>query len=178
MKDKTKLFIGLILCLTGIALILYIFVLKLLIIIPILLFLISLVFKSRILSISLNSLTILPFLVVYVGMRLPTSRSIIIESRIRYQMIDFGQGNFIRNGIEYKLHNRRIFLQDTVNGIRWLYISSSDFKKLWPEPPFKMQEKNYTMKAKFKTYKLLNGEYSKATLLELDSIPERPMITK
>lgn len=157
---------------------LYIFVLKLLILIPITLFLFSLIFKSRTLSIIINSLTILPFLIVFLENRIPTSKDIIIESRIRYQMVDFGQSDFIRNGIEYKLDNKRIFLQDTINGIRWLYVNSNDFKKLWPESPFKMREKNYTIKAKFRTHRLLDGTYSKATLLEVDSINESPMITK
>ena len=93
-------------------------------------------------------------------------------------MIDIGQGDFVRNGIEHKLRNKRVFLQDIINGIRWLYVDSSDFKKLWPEPPFTMKEKNYTIKAKFKTHRLLNGTYSKAILLGYDSINESPMITK
>jgi hypothetical protein len=129
-------------------------------------------------SVVINSLTILPFLIIFIGDIIPTSGSIIVESRIRYQIIDIGQGDYIRNGIEYKRQNKRIFLQDTINGIKWLYVDSSDFNKLWPEPPFTMKEKNYTIKAKFKTHRLLNCEYSKATLLEYDSINESPMITK
>jgi hypothetical protein len=93
-------------------------------------------------------------------------------------MVDFGQGDFFRNGVELKRHNKRIFLQDTVNGIHWLYVTSDEFKKLWPEPPFKMREKNYTIKAKFKTYRLLNGKYAKATLLDYESIEGTPLITK
>lgn len=178
MKDKTKFYIGLFLCLIGTALILYFSLLKILILIPISLFIISIIIKSRMISVVINSLTVLPFLIVFIGDIIPTSRSIIVESRIRYQMIDIGQGDFVRNGIEHKQRNKRIFLQDTINGIRWLYVDSSDFKKLWPEPPFIMKEKNYTIKAKFKTHRLLNGEYSKATLLEYDSINESPMITK
>lgn len=93
-------------------------------------------------------------------------------------MVDFGQGDFVRNGIELKQNNKRIFLQDTINGIRWLYIDSDDFKRLWPEPPFTMREKNYTIKAKFKTYRLLNGDYAKASLIEYEKIEGNPMITK
>ncbi len=129
-------------------------------------------------SIAINSLTILPFLVLFVGNKIPISGNIIVESRIRYQIVDLGQGDFVRNGIELKQGNTRIFLQDTVNGIRWLYLDAGDFRKLWPEPPFTMREKNYTMKAKFKTHRLLNGQYSTATLLEYDTIHENPMITK
>jgi energy-coupling factor transporter transmembrane protein EcfT len=177
MKDLTKNLIGLFLCLIGIWI--YLFPLaKIFILIPIMFFIISIFIKKRIWSIILNIIPVVPFIILYLGFIIPTSKSIIVESRIRYQMIDIGQGDFIRNGIEYKQRNQRIFLQDTVNGIHWLYVDSGDFKKLWPEPPFTMKEKNYTIKAKFKTYRLLNGEYAKATLIEYDSIKGCPMITK
>ena len=178
MRDKPKFYIGLILCSIGVTLILYFSLLKVLILIPISFFIVSIVIKSRILSGAINSLTILPFLVIFIGDTITTSGSIIVESRIRYQIIDIGQGDYIRNGIEYKRRNKRIFLQDTIKGIEWLYVDSSDFKKLWPEPPFTMKEKNYTIKARFQTHRLLNGNYSKAILLDYDSINESPMITK
>ena len=178
MKDKTKFYTGLFLCLIGITLILCFSWLKILILIPISLFIISLIVKSRMISAIINSLTILSFLVLFFGNNIPVGGSIIVESRIRYQIVDLGQGDFVRNGIELKQGNERIFLQDTIHGIRWLYVDASDFRKLWPEPPFKMKEKNYTIRAKFKTHRLLNGEYSRATLLEYDTIYESPMITK
>jgi hypothetical protein len=165
MKDKTKFFIGLLLCIIGIALILYYAVFKILILIPVFLFILSIYIKSRWISVVINALTILPFLLFFIGNNVPISGNIIIESKIRYQLIDLGQGDFVRNAIELKRRNKRIFLQDTINGISWLYVDSSDFKKLWPEPPFTMKEKNYTIKAKFKTHRLLFGGYSKATLL-------------
>ena len=131
MKDKTKFYIGLILCIIGFTLgIKYFSFLKILIIIPLLLFIISIFIKSRLISILINSLFILPFLVSFIGDTIPTSGEIIIESRIRYQVIDVGQGDFIKNGIEYKQQNRRVFLQDTIDGIQWLYVDSIDFKKL------------------------------------------------
>lgn len=177
MKDFTKNIIGLILCVIGIC-IYWLPLVKVFVLIPIIFFVISIFIRKRIWSIFLNIVPLLPFIVLYLGYWIPTSKSIIVESRIRYQMIDIGQGDFVRNGIEYKQRNRRIFLQDTVNGMQWLYVDSYDFKKLWPEPPFTMKEKNYTIKAKFKTYRLLNGEYAKATLLKYDSIEGCPMITK
>jgi len=178
MKDKLKFAIGLLLCLIGIVFILYFTFLKVLIIVPILLFFGTLFIKSRIISFSLNALTIIPFLVVLFIIRFPMSESIVVESRIRYQMIDLGQGDFIRNGIELKLGNKRVFLQDAPNRIYWLYVNSSDFKKVWPESPFKMQEKNYTIKAKLKAYKLINGGYSRATVMEIDTLHERPIFSK
>jgi hypothetical protein len=179
MKDKTKIYVGLILCVVGVTLGMEYFpFLKVLIIIPLLLFIISIFIKYRLISILINSLFILQFLVFFIGNTLPTSGEIIIESRIRYQVIDIGQGDFIKNRIEYKQQNRRVFLQDTIDGIQWLYVDSADFKKLWPEPPFKMKEKKYTIKAKFKTYRLLNGNYAKSILLEYKRIRETPLITK
>ena len=179
MKDRTKFYIELLLCFIGITLILLYFPFsKVLILIPLFLFIITIFIKSRLISILINSLIILPFLIIFFGDTIPISGKIIVESRIRYQVVDIGHGDFVRNGIEYKRKNRRIFLQDPLNGIQWLYIDSSDFKKLWPEPPFTMKEKNYTIKAKFETYRLLSGAYAKATLLEYDSIEGIPMITK
>jgi hypothetical protein len=160
MKDKSKIVIGLILCLIGIAVLIYVF--------P----------KIKLLTIVLNILTLLPFLIIYCGLRFPTSKSIVFDSRVRYQLIDFGQGDFIRNGIEYKLNNRRIFLADSINGIRWVYVDNVDFKKLWPEKPFDMRAKNYTIKARFKAYRLLTGDYSKASLISVEKVNGNPMITK
>lgn len=179
MKDKWKIGIGLILCLIGIVVLIYVFpMIKLLILIPIFLFVISIFIKRRIWAIILNILTLLPFVIIYCGLRFPTSKSVVFESRVRYQLVDFGQGDFIRNGIEYKLNNRRIFLADSINGIKWVYVDNGDFKKLWPEPPFNMRAKNYTIKARFKTYRLLTGDYSKASLISVEKVNGNPMIIK
>jgi hypothetical protein len=126
----------------------------------------------------LNSIIPILIFIVLMRMRVPTNDSIIINSRVRYQLIDFGQGEIVRNAIEYGLNNRRIFIQDTIYGIRWFYVDSKDFKNLWPEPPFDMRAKNYTIKAKFKVDKLLFGGYSKATVIEYEKINDNPMITK
>jgi hypothetical protein len=179
MKDKTKNIIGLILCLAGIVILILIFPLvKILILIPIVLFVISTFIKNLVWAILLNMLTLLPFIIVYLGLRFPTSNSITFDSKIRYQIVDFGQGDFIRNGIEYSLNNRRIFLADSIIGIKWIYVDNKDFKKLWPEPPFEMKAKNYTIKARFKTYRLLTGDYSKASLISIEKVKGNPMITK
>jgi len=179
MTDKTKNIIGLFLCVTGIVILILIFPLvKILILIPIILFVISIYIKNRNWSIMLNTLTLLPFIVAYLSLRIPTSKSITFDSRIRYQLIDFGQGDFIRNGIENRLNNQRIFLADSINGIKWVYMDYQDFKKLWPEPPFDMRAKNYTIKARFKIYKLLTGDFSKAKLIKVERVKGDPMITK
>jgi len=179
MKDISNIIFGLILCLIGITVLIYVFpMIKLLILIPIFLFVISIFIKRRIWAIILNILTLFPFVIIYCGLRFPTSKSVVFESRIRYQMVDFGQGDFIRNVIEYKLNNRRFFLADSINGIKWVYVDNDDFKKLWPEPPFDMRAKNYTIKARFKTYRLLTGDYSKASLISIEEVKGNPMITK
>lgn len=47
------------------------------------------------------------------------------------------------------------------------------------EPPFKMKEKNYTIKATFSTRKLffING-YTNAKIISIDKVVGSPMITK
>lgn len=179
MQNYTKDIIGLMLCLLGIHMLISLFpFVDILIIIPSILFVISVFIKKQIWAIMINTLTLLPFIIIYLGLRVPSSKSIIIDSKITYQMVDFGQGDCIRDRIEYKLNNRRIFLVDSVKGIKWLYVDNKDFLRLWPEPPFNMKDKNYTIKARFKTYKLLNGDYSKATLINFEKVEENPIKAK
>lgn len=179
MKISPKDIPGLLFCIAGSLILLYLFpFIKILILIPIVLFVTSVFIKNWKVAILLNSITAIPFVIVYLGLRIPAGKSIEFESRIRYQMVDLGQYDFIRNGIELKLNNRRVFLADTINGINWVYVNESDFKKLWPEPPFVMRERNYTVKARFKTYKLITGGYSTAEIVKLDLVNGNPMITK
>ncbi|WP_143525164.1 hypothetical protein [Labilibacter marinus] len=179
MKNKTRNIIGIVLCILSISILIYLFPLtKLLIVIPTTLFFVSLKLKKWIWTIVLNTLTILPLLIILIGLKFPTNKQVVINSEIRYQILDFGQGDYIRNAIESKLGNKRVFLADTVNGIKWLYVKESDFKKLWPELPFEMRKKQYTIKATFKTYELWNGNCSNAILINVQQIDGNPKITK
>lgn len=179
MKNYTKDIIGLTLCLLGMYVLINLFPFKeILIIIPFLLFVISVFIKKQIWAIMINTLTLLPFIILYLGLRVPSSKSVIIDSKVKYHMVYFGQTEGIRDRIEYRLNNRRIFLIDSVNGIKWLYVDNNDFLKLWPESPSNIKANNYTIQATFKTYKLLNGDYSKATLISFEKLVGDPIITK
>ena len=146
MKNYAKDIIGLTLCLLGMHVLISLFpFVKILIIIPSILFVISVFIKKQIWAIMINTLTLLPFILIFLGLRVPSSKSIIIDSKIKYQMVYFGQVDGIRDRIEYRLNNRRIFLADSVNGIKWLYVDENDFLKLWPDSPSKMRAKNYKM---------------------------------
>lgn len=179
MKNYAKDIIGLAFCLLAMHVLLRLFPFtELLIIIPALLFVISVFIKKPVWAILINTLTLLPFIILYLGIRVPSGKSIVIESKIRYETVDFGQIEGIRDRIEYRLNNRRIFLADPVNGIQWIYVNNRDFRKLWPEPPSTMNAKNDTIKARFKTYKLLNGDYSKARVMGFEKVGGDPIRTK
>lgn len=67
----------------------------------------------------INIFIIIPLLLFYIFFRFSIQKEIIIVSKIRYQVVDFGQNDFIRSIIESNLNNRRIFLADenSVNNI-------------------------------------------------------------
>jgi len=93
-------------------------------------------------------------------------------------MVDYGQSDFFRGFVEDRLNNRRIFLADLKSSRNWIYVSKDDFDQIWSESPFTMRDKNYTIKVKFQTSKLMNGDYSKARLISIKRVPGKPKITK
>ena len=179
MKNYAKDVIGLTLCLLGMYALVNLFPFKeILIIIPFLLFVTSVFIKKQIWAIMINTLTLFPFIIIYLGIRVTFSKSVIIDSKVKYHVVYFQQTEGIRDRIEYRLNNRRVFLIDSVNGIKWLYVDKNDFLKLWPESPINIKANNHTLEARFKTHKLLNGDYSKATLISFEKVEENPIITK
>ena len=121
---------------------------------------------------------LIPVLAIYILIRLPMSKSIVIDSRVMYRMVDTGQGDFLRNGIELLLGNKKIFLADPIDDVKWIYVDKAAFEKLWPESPPEMSRKNYTIKARFRTYKLLFGGYGKASVIRIEKLEENPIIRK
>ncbi|MEZ5047012.1 MAG: hypothetical protein R2831_08465 [Chitinophagaceae bacterium] len=99
-----------------------------------------------------------------------------IESKIIYQMIDFGQGDMNRCLFESILDNRRFFIVD--ENTHWLYIDNKYKKLLWPESPWEMKKKNYTVKARFTFSDLMLGGYTIATVDSVWTINELPTISK
>ncbi len=91
-------------------------------------------------------------------------------------MIDFGFDNAVRNYLEYRTGDVRIFLNS--NAIKSLYVDTNDRKKLWPESPFAMKEKNYTIVATFKVSKALLGGYTLARVIDTVHLTGTPAIHK
>ncbi len=163
MNIKSKYIIGFVLCLISTITIIYLFDF----------------FKAfAVIPVALLAVILISVILVYLVLRIPISDYFIIESRIKYQLIDLGQGDFYRGLIERQLNNRRVFLADVQNGIKWLYVKESDFKKLWPESPLEMMAKNYTIRAKFEIRKLLFGGFSNAKVIEIHKIYEEPIVRK
>jgi len=66
-----------------------------------------------------------------------------------------------------------------IEGCEALYISKQDYQKLWPESPFKMMEKGYTIEACLRVAPLVFGRgYAKAALISATQISAEPNIKK
>lgn len=107
---------------------------------------------------------------------IPISKSQIFKAEIKYEMVDLGFDNAVRNYLEYRTGNVRIFLNN--DEIKSLYVDTNDCKKLWPESPFAMKEKNYTIIATFKVSKALFGNYTLARVIDTIHVSDSPFIHK
>lgn len=146
--------------------------------IPFIFLIISSLIKNKKLALTINLLPLLPLIVLIITYRIPISSDFEIESEVQYKLVDFSLNDFIRDGFEYKLGNSKVFLADTNLKIKRLYVSKDSYYKLHPESPWDMQKKNYTIKARFKLRKVLNGDYSNSELINYEIINKKPAITK
>ncbi len=119
------------------------------------------------------------FLVLFFKYRVLSSNTvIIIDSSIQYKIVDIEQKDYLRYSFESLNKNKRVWLDDSSGTIKWLYVNKADFDRLWPESPFKMVEKNYYIKAKFKLKKMFFGDYSIAKVIAFEKVTGRPNIKK
>jgi hypothetical protein len=140
-------------------------------------FLISLFIKSNRLAKLVSMLSLLLILIPTLYFRVPKSGTKqVIESSIRYQLLDFGQGDMNRCLFEVIVNNRRVFLVDS--STRWLYVDNKLRKQLWPESPWAMKAKNYSIRARFTCYDLLFGGHSVARVDSIWQVNEAPAISK
>ena len=119
------------------------------------------------------------FVLILLRYRITYPETINDSSVIKYKLIDLGQNDFFRHSFEsLVLKKRRVFLKTTVKSIEWIYVSQKDFKKLYPENPMKMKEKNYTFTISFQTKRLVFGGYNSAKIISIKKISEQPEILK
>ncbi|WP_159025452.1 hypothetical protein [Aquimarina sp. Aq78] len=93
-------------------------------------------------------------------------------------MIDIEQKDYVRYSFESINRNKRIWLAEPYDAIKWVYVSKVDFDKLWPESPLEMSDKNYYIKAKFELKKMLFGDYSLAKVIAFEKVIGKPCIEK
>ena len=109
--------------------------------------------------------------------RMPAGNPITATATVQYEMLDLGQGDFPRSAFEDLAGNRRIFL--TNGPLRHVYASFDQVKACWPESPFEMEKKGYTVQVTFTVRKLLfTSGYTPARELHTQHVPGSPDIVK
>jgi hypothetical protein len=96
----------------------------------------------------------------------------IFDGEVRYKFLELGFSN--RQNFEGLLGNRIIRLKDNPP----LYISTDDHSRLWPEDPFDMKEKGYTLRAKLIANNLLFSGFGLAEVISVERIEKEPIISK
>ncbi|WP_298539825.1 hypothetical protein [uncultured Aquimarina sp.] len=100
-------------------------------------------------------------------------------SIVKYKLIDLGQHDLFKYSIEsIILKKRRVFLKTPVSDIEWIYVNTLDYKKLYPESPLKMKEKNYSIRFNFQTKRLVFGGYRSTKIISTEKINKKPEILK
>jgi len=110
--------------------------------------------------------------------RIATGDVITSTATVQYQMIDIGQGEVgSRSVVELLSGNRRLFLH---NGIApFVYAGNSEARTCWPESPFEMAKKGYTIQVTFHIRKLKFAEgYTPISKLQIQRVPGTPAISK
>lgn len=121
--------------------------------------------------------SIVAFFITTLIYRISSGETKRFEAEIQYQMLEFGQLDFIRcNIIEDAFRNRRVFLRS--DSIPWVYVTHDDFSKCWPlDAPSEM--KGFTIKATFETRPLwLIHGFTVATVIDTHHVAGKPFITK
>ncbi|TQV71117.1 hypothetical protein FLL45_22585 [Aliikangiella marina] len=128
----------------------------------------------------INGITLLLFLALLLWFVFSAVRYRLVNVDSRYEVV----GEVQYKMVEVTLNNRSLFEGILGNKpIRLVdkgmfFVSEKDKKKLWPESPFDMERKQYTIKARITLQKLLFGGGSVAKVVEVEKINQRPIRNK
>ena len=116
-------------------------------------------------------------LAAWLGYRVPVGEPVAATAIVQYEMLDLGQGDFPRTSFENIFGNRRVFLAE--GPMKYFYASFAQVQECWPESPFQMREKGYTVQVTFTVRKLLfTSGYTVASGLRAERVPGNPDIVK
>lgn len=116
---------------------------------------------------------LLAFSFSLLGPRISISETETFQGEVTYQMVVINQCGFIRGITEELIGNNCLFIDSGK-----FYVSKSDFEKAWPESPFDMAEKNYTMYVTLNSKPSLFGGYGPAKIIDITKLDKKPKIRK
>jgi hypothetical protein len=110
--------------------------------------------------------------------RIPTGDVLTSTATVQYQMIDVGQGEAgSRSIVELLSGNRRLFLHEGI--APFVYAESAEAQACWPESPFEMAKKGYTIQITFRIRKLRFADgYTPISKLQVQRVSGTPAISK
>lgn len=115
----------------------------------------------------------------FIRYRLPKGKSVSLERKMVFQMIDIGQADGWRcNVFESLLGKKRISVVDEHEQVTWFYVNQADFAQCWKTSPFKLQKQSQTLLLTLDVQPLLLGGYGPAKITNIEFINEMPMIRK
>lgn len=115
------------------------------------------------------------FVVGLLLFRLPIGRKQRLQGAVWFKYFDLGDGSFRYWAWEaWPWGSKDLYLVDK----RLLYVSKSDYQRLWAEDPFVLDKQSRTKKVVVAVYPVLLGGYGKAKVESIEEVQGTPLITK
>lgn len=111
----------------------------------------------------------------YTLYRVPSwEQSVVFQGEVHYKVLELALNN--REAFEYYAPGGLELVR--IEGAPELFVSAADRRRLWPEDPFTMMDKDYTLKAKIRASPLLFGGYGVSNVVTVERITGQPNIRK
>jgi hypothetical protein len=111
----------------------------------------------------------------YTLYRVPSGeQSVVFQGEVHYKVVEMAFSN--REAFEYYAPGGLKLVR--IEGSPDLFVSAADRKRLWPEDPFTMMDKGYTLNAKIRASPLLFGGYGVSNVATVERINGQPHISK